>query len=372
MERFATAHPVSGGQNDPAPVIKYEGDSSVFIWKHPAEDFIPGSQLLVHESQEAVFFRDGRALDLLGPGRYTLGPAQLPLLEQACSVPPDAEGTFRTQVYFISKTVQMGMKWGTPEKVRFIDPLTGAPLQLGASGEMNIQVSDARKLLVRLVGAMKGIAWEDGPGLARSIQRSFRPLVVSAVKTALPSVIRDEAIDLLEIDSKLDVISAALREAILPGFEEYGLTVLQFFVTNVLLPEDDPNFRRIRELHTVTLQTRIFQADAAIKAAKAQSETLYRTAEEQSKAAVEAARREAELQRQTTETEMIRREMERKLIIAQTEAQIRQLPGAVLPWPGDSIYDTPPQASDQDGNCTSGQAEPAHSADTVGSGENEP
>ena len=132
-----------------ASVIRYEGDNSTFIWKHPVEDFNYGSQLIVHESQEAVFFRDGQALDLFGPGRYTLETQQLPLLERMYRLPADSERTFHSEVYFINKTVQMGIKWGTPEKVRFIDPLTGTPLQLGASGEMNIQVSDSRKLLLK-------------------------------------------------------------------------------------------------------------------------------------------------------------------------------------------------------------------------------
>ena len=310
-----------------ASIIKYEGDNSTFIWKHPIEDFNYGSQLIVHESQEAVFFKDGQALDLFGPGRYTLETQQLPLLEKAYHLPTDTEGTFHSEVYFINKTVQMGIKWGTPEKVRFIDPLTGTPLQLGASGEMNMQVSNSRKLLVKLVGTMKGISWEEGPGLTKSLQASFRPLITSAVKVNLPNVINKESIDILEIDSKLDVISSSLREAILPGFDDYGLTIPQFYVTNVVLPEEDPNFRRIRELHTITLQTRIYQAEATVKAAKAQSETLYRTAEEQSKAAIEAAHREAELQRQTTETEIAKREAERKVIGAQAEAEAQRMAG---------------------------------------------
>ena len=185
-----------------ASIIKYEGDNSTFIWKHPIEDFNYGSQLIVHESQEAIFFKDGQALDLFGPGRYTLETQQLPLLEKAYNLPTDTEGTFHSEVYFINKTVQMAIKWGTPEKVRFIDPLTGTPLQLGASGEMNMQVSNSRKLLVKLVGTMNGISWEDGPGLSKSLQASFRPLITSAVKVNLPTVINKEAIDLLEIDSK--------------------------------------------------------------------------------------------------------------------------------------------------------------------------
>lgn len=332
-----------------ASIIKYEGENNIFIWKHPIEDFNYGSQLIVHESQEAIFFRDGQALDLFGPGRYTLETQQLPLLENAYSLPTDTQGTFHSEVYFINKTVQMSIKWGTPDKVRFIDPLTGVPLELGASGEMNLQVQNARKLLVKLVGTTNGIAWGEGDSLTKSIQASFRPLIVNAVKTNLPAVIKSEAIDLLEIDEKLDLISANLREKIVAGFEEYGLTIPQFYVNNIVLPEDDPNFKRIRELHSITLQTRMFQAEATIKAAQAQSdaqakiaqaqseamfktaqaqsEEQYRIAQEQSKAAIEAAHRQAEIERQATETEIARHEAERRVIDAQAEAQARRVTG---------------------------------------------
>ncbi len=310
-----------------ASIIKYEGNNTTFIWKHPIEDFNYGSQLIVHESQEAVFFKDGQALDLFGPGRYMLKTQQLPLLEKAYKLPTDTEGTFHSEVYFINKTVQMAIKWGTSEKVRFIDPLTGTPLELGASGEMNIQVSNSRKLLVKLVGTMKGISWEESAGLAKSLQASFRPLISNTVKTNLPSVIKNEAIDILEIDGKLDCISDSLKEKILPGFEEYGLTIPQFYVTNIVLPEEDPNFKRIRELHTITLQTRMIQAEAVVKTAQAQSEAQYRTAQEQSKAAIEAAHRETELQKQTTETEIAKSVAERKVIAAQAEAQAQKAEG---------------------------------------------
>lgn len=310
-----------------ASIIKYEGDNNTFIWKHPIEDFNYGSQLIVHESQEAIFFKDGQALDLFGPGRYTLETQQLPLIEKIYKLPTDTEGTFHSEIYFINKTVQMAIKWGTPDKVRFIDPLTGTPLEIGASGEMNIQVSDSRKLLIKLVGTMKGISWEKGPGFAKSLQSSFRPLIANAVKTNLSAVIKNEEIDILEIDEKLDLISENLRNKIIPGFEEYGLTIPQFYVTNVLLPENDPNFKRIKELHTITLQTRMIQAEATVKTAQAQSETQYRTAQEQSKAAIEAAHREAELQRQMTETEIAKMKAERELIAAQAAAQAKRMDG---------------------------------------------
>lgn len=311
-----------------ASIIKFEGDNEALIWKHPIEDFNYGSQLIVHESQEAIFFRDGQALDLFGAGRYTLETQQLPLLESLYKLPTDTEGTFHSEVYFINKTVQMSIKWGTPDKLRFIDPLTSTPLELGVSGEMNLQVADSRRLLLKLVGTQSGIAWDDRDGFAKSVRESFRPLIVNTVKSTLPGIIRDSQIDLLEIDQHVDDISAALREKLLPGFAEYGLTIPQFYVTHIVLPEDDPNFKRIRELHTVMLQTRMYQAEATVKTVQAQSEASYRTAQEESKAAITAAQRKVVLEQQTTETELARREAERKLIHAQADAEARRLEGA--------------------------------------------
>lgn len=51
-----------------AELIKYEGNNETFVWKHPCEDFNSFTQLIVHESQEAIFFMNGQALDLFGAG----------------------------------------------------------------------------------------------------------------------------------------------------------------------------------------------------------------------------------------------------------------------------------------------------------------
>ena len=104
-------------------VIRYEGDNDTFIWKHPIEDFNFGSQLIVHESQEAIFFKDGQALDLFTAGRYTLKTQQLPILGELYRLATN-DNIFHSEVYFINKTVQTAFKWGTADKVRFIDPLT--------------------------------------------------------------------------------------------------------------------------------------------------------------------------------------------------------------------------------------------------------
>ncbi len=300
-----------------ADIIKYEGDNSTFIWKHPCEDFNTGTQLIVHESQEAIFLLNGEALDLFGPGRHTLETQNIPKLGKYINKLTDGETPFHCEVYFINKTVQMGIKWGTDSKVRFVDAAFGIPLEIGACGEMNLTVCNARKLLVKLVGTMNGIAWEEqGKNFTKSLQSSFRPLISTAVKAHLSAAIKAGGIDLFEIDQHLETLSDILRHSISPGFEEYGLTIPQFYITNVVLPENDPNFKRMKDLHTLSFQAKMIQADTFLKTTQADAD-----------AEIAAARRKAEMERQTTETEVTKKEAERDLIRAQAEAQAAKMAG---------------------------------------------
>ncbi len=311
-----------------ADIIKYEGDNSTFVWKHPSEDFNSLTQLIVHESQEAVFFMNGQALDLFGPGRYTLETQNIPRVGKLLNRVTNDETPFHCEVYFINKTVQMGIKWGTDSKVRFLEPSTGIPVEIGASGELNLAVSDSRKLLIKLVGTMDGISWDEGgENFTKSLQNSFRPLISTAVKTHLSAAIKDQNIDLLEVDSSLEDLSQVLRSRIIPGFEEYGLTIPQFYVTTIVLPEDDPNFKRLRELHTISFQAKMAKAEATVKVAQAEALSTAKSAEAEAQAQILATQRKAELEKQTTETEVARREAERDLIKAQAEAQASKMAG---------------------------------------------
>ena len=125
-----------------ADVIKYEGDNSTFIWKHPCEDFNTLTQLIVHESQEAVFFMNGQALDLFGPGRYTLETQNIPKIGKLLNRTVGDKTPFHCEVYFINKTEQMAIKWGTDSKIQYVDPTYRFPISIGASGEMSLRVQD--------------------------------------------------------------------------------------------------------------------------------------------------------------------------------------------------------------------------------------
>lgn len=309
-----------------AEIIKYEGNNSTFIWKHPCEDFNSLTQLIVHESQEAVFFMNGRALDLFGPGRYTLDTQNVPILGKYINRVTGGESPFHCEVYFINKTVQMDVKWGTDSKVRYVDPQYGIPLEIGASGEMNLMVSDSRRLLVSLVGTTNGIAWDSEiNNFTKSLQKSFRPLITTAVKTNLANIITSKNINILEVDNHLLELSSSLRESIIPGFEEYGLTIPQFYLTSVVLPENDPNFKKIRDLHTIGIQKKIAEAEAEIRTAQIKAEADVKTIKAQTDTEIIQAQREVELAKQTTEIEVAKRVAERKIIDSQAEAQAKAI-----------------------------------------------
>lgn len=229
-----------------ASIIKYEGDNETLVWKHPIEDFNFGSQLIVHECQEAIFFRDGQALDLFGAGRYTLQTQQLPLLEKIYKLPTDTEGTFHSEVYFVNLATQMGVKWGTDSKVRLFDPASGLHIEIGASGEFNIRVTDSRKLLLKVVGTTGGLGQEQLLGIGNG-KGFFRSMVMTQVKSYLAQTIKENAINILEIDEHLMALSGALRERINAALDEYGLTMPEFYVSRIVTPDDDPNFRRMKE-----------------------------------------------------------------------------------------------------------------------------
>ena len=224
-----------------AEVIMYEGDNSTFIWKHPAEDFNSLTQLIVHESQEAVFFMNGQALDLFGPGRYTLETQNIPKIGKALNR-TTGETPFHCEVYFINKTEQMAIKWGTDSKVQYIEPTYGFPISIGASGEMSLRAEDSRTLLLKLVGTENHLSQQKLVGF-------FRSILMTRVKTYIAQVMKMNSINIFEIDENLTMFSDSIKGLLYNDFKDYGVSLEQFFVTNVVKPDGERQFEKFKELH---------------------------------------------------------------------------------------------------------------------------
>ena len=225
-----------------AEIIKYEGDNSTFIWKHPCEDFNTTTQLIVHESQEAIFFMNGQALDLFGPGRHTLETQNIPLLRKFANIPTGGETPFHCEVYFVNKTEQMAIKWGTDSKVQYVEPTYKFPLSIGASGEMSLSVDDSRKLLVSLVGTERILD-------RNKLTTFFRAFLMTRVKTYMAQEMKASAINIFEIDENLEAFSKGIHTRLVDDFKEYGVVLSRFFVTNIVKPDGERQYEKFKELH---------------------------------------------------------------------------------------------------------------------------
>ena len=282
-------------------IIKYDGDNETLVWKHPVEDFKMGTQLIVHESQEAVFFKDGRALDVFGPGRYTLETQRLPLLDRFFKLPSDTEKTFHSEIYYINTATQMGIKWGTDSKIRLLEPVSGIPIEIGACGEFNVRVDNSRRLLSKVVGTASD--FDQGKLFGENEEKGyFRSLVITQVKSSLAQIIKEENINILEIDAEFLRLSDILKVRINGMFEEYGLAVPDFFINRVITPDEDPNYRRMKEQYAQQyllikqeeIKRREAEAAAERKAVEAQTEVRLKVIEAQGSAEILKIRKNAE------------------------------------------------------------------------------
>lgn len=226
-------------------VVQYEGDNRTFVWKHPGTDFNMKSQLIVHESQKAIFFYEGKMADMFGPGRYTLETKNIPILTAlGAAVISGGMTPFHAEVYFVNQTEQMGIPWGTASKVTFMEPSFGFPLQVGASGEMGLRVmpDHAQDLVVRLVGT-EALASQEG------LLRYFRAFMQTRIKTALANAIKENAWSIFEMDLHLEELSDAIKARLDPDFVEYGLELTQFLVTSIARPDGEREYERFKQLY---------------------------------------------------------------------------------------------------------------------------
>lgn len=223
-------------------VIKYEGDNQTFIWKYPVEDFNTSSQLVVHESQEAIFFLNGQALDSFGPGRHSLETSNIPLINKVINLPSGGTSPFHAEVYFINLVEQMGIAWGTNSRVQFLEPNYGFPLSVGASGEMALAIRNGRKLLIKLVGTEAILS-------QTKLIAYFKAFLQTKIKSAVAQSIQSQQICIFETDLKLDELSQEIKTRLAPIFEEYGLELTQLMVTAIIKPEDDPIYQKFKDLY---------------------------------------------------------------------------------------------------------------------------
>lgn len=218
--------------------IQFEGTNNDIVWRSPITDFETGSKLTVYESQEALFYLNGACIGILGPGSHILETENIPFLKRLIQKFTGNSNIFHAQVYFVNK-VELDLKWGIGDIV-YQDP-AGPVFSIGCHGQVNITADVSRKIVEKLVGTQ--------PTLSRdNVLNYFRDLVSAEISDKLLNSMLDNNISIINLSSKLLNISQILTPIISDLFSDYGFTVEQFRIKGVNLPENDPEYIRLKRL----------------------------------------------------------------------------------------------------------------------------
>jgi membrane protease subunit (stomatin/prohibitin family) len=223
-----------------------------------------GSQLIVEQSQQAVFLRDGKALDTFETGRHTLTTANLPLLTRLIGLPFEGKSPFQAATIFVSTKTFVDLRWGTREPVVYRDRDLDM-VRLRAFGKFAVRVADAQKFVHEVVGTMDLYGTDE-------VESYFKDVIVARLTDFLGETLGT----IFDLPAQYDELAEALRAKVGPDFERYGLQLVDLYV-GAITPPDEVQ-KRIDERAGMAA---VGDADAYLKfkAAKAMGDAAERGGE---------------------------------------------------------------------------------------------
>jgi membrane protease subunit (stomatin/prohibitin family) len=232
-------------------VIEQEMNNNQLVVRHHVEDFNAKSQLIVYESQEALFYKNGQALDLFIAGRHELKSENVPILRRFFSGLFGGKTPFPCDVYFINKVNVLDVIWGTPSPIELMDPKYDILVRVRANGQTGLRVIDSRKFAVKVVGQLPECSVEE-------VRRAIKGMMISSIKECIATAIIQEGISILEIATKLSAISAKIQAQLNTRIADLGLAVDHFSIEGIMPSEGDLD--ALRNLQNRRFDTR-FEAE---------------------------------------------------------------------------------------------------------------
>lgn len=225
-------------------IVKCEMSNDTLVQRSEIKDFNAKSQLIVHESQEAIFFKEGQALDLFGPGRHSLNSDNLPLIRKVFSAifGGGNKTPFACEVYFINRVYALEIPWGTAIPITVTDPEFNYPVGVKSNGQTGIRVKDSRKFVVKVVGQLKEITVE-------TVKRQIKGMLITSLTNIIADTIVTEKIGILQIATQLERLSAAMQIRLNEKLDDIGLESVHFNIGTIFASDEDmEKLKKSREM----------------------------------------------------------------------------------------------------------------------------
>lgn len=222
-------------------VIKNTGSDEDLIWLNGEEDFNTNSTLIVAESEEALFFKDGIVEQVFTGGKYQLSTNNYPFISRIRNAFSGGISAFNCKVYFVRKSSSIEILWGTDTPIQLRDPVQMIATSVRARGSFKLSIDDSKKFLLKLVGNnVKAITNND-------LTKYFRNEFLQYIKSAIASHILETRQEILGVCAQQDKLAKELSPIIQQSLNEYGINLNKFSIASIEVPEDDPNRQKLEE-----------------------------------------------------------------------------------------------------------------------------
>ena len=227
-------------------VIEYNGDNSVLVHKSTITDFTADSLLIVDQSQQALFYKDGQIEGPFAGGKYTLPTSNILTFRQKFarlfSRHKENFENFSCDVYFVNTVQDVPVKWGTHDRFLVKDPVYSEIVNVGAFGSVKIKVANPVQFVVNMVGTM-------GEYSLDRLLYSVRAEINTILKTHLSIAVVEQNTSLLEIQSKLVELSASVETKLNERLADYGIAATHYNIEDISI--DDASKARLLEAQKI-------------------------------------------------------------------------------------------------------------------------
>lgn len=225
----------TGGKKHWTDVIKNTGEGNLLLWRNNEEDFNTNSTLIVAESEEALFYKDGVIEEVFRGGKYQLDTNNYPFISRLRNLFSGGISTFNCKVYFVRKAHTREVLWGIDSPIQVRDKVLGIKTSLLARGSYKVQIVDSKKFLIEMVGNnIQSLSEQElGNYFLHEMQQN--------IKSTISQYIEMTPDELLGICEHQNALATTLKEVLNKNFEEYGIELISFTVSGLDIDDNDPN-----------------------------------------------------------------------------------------------------------------------------------